>query len=466
MILLDCCAGAASATFPTGKSITETISASSWDAIAPDPGRYSFTNALIEVLEEWRQRTFSAAMLHAEILARLKHPRPILINGKHFEARSTPVHFMMTSNHKAPSIEICRLVPSSCQPSLLSSELSSWHRSSDSFAIAERSRLGQYSADGHIPYASEPNDDEPHVLISLALEGDQRLEFGAWETWLADFPALAKYVKIQGVFKSHSSLLLLSLPVMVWDFLPDDPACSFVAFIRSNNLLQSPKTSSSPSDSHVPATNEVLQSSARQNDDEPHLPRPTHEPTKNINTVGGDASGTSAKRSLPTASGPYQEQPADSTVPLQAEAWGASGPEQPPPDFLSTPGLSTPGPSTRPVTPASVLRNVVSTASLGTPGTVERPQPAPRALSAAASHGLPTTSDGIARTAIINRSRSKNPVSLSNRDVPEAQPMAPHVVRHLEDYFQRDPDPNVAVLGQLALRHGAEMTDVKVSDRR
>ena len=84
LILLDCCAGAASATFPNGSSITETISASSWDAIAPDPGRYSFTNALIEVLQEWKHRTYSVAMLHAEVLARLKHPRPVLLNGKHF----------------------------------------------------------------------------------------------------------------------------------------------------------------------------------------------------------------------------------------------------------------------------------------------------------------------------------------------------------------------------------------------
>ncbi len=58
------------------------------------------------------------------------------------------------------------------------------------------------------------------------------------EQWLANFPALAKHVKIKGVFHgSHSTLLLLSLPVMVWDLLPDDPAYSFVAFIRSNNLL-------------------------------------------------------------------------------------------------------------------------------------------------------------------------------------------------------------------------------------
>lgn len=226
LILLDCCAGAASATFPNGKSITETISASSWDAIAPDPGRYSFTNALIEVLSEWRFKTFSAAMLHAEVLARLKHPRPVLINGKRLEARSTPVHFMMTSDHRAPSIEMTRLLPADrCPPS----------PPRDHSPLNEPV-LGRGPPDGAC--CTEPNEDKPHVMISLALEDDQRLDLNAWEQWLASFPALAKYVKVQGVFKSHSTLLLLSMPVTLWDLLPDDQACSFVAFIRSNNLIR------------------------------------------------------------------------------------------------------------------------------------------------------------------------------------------------------------------------------------
>ncbi|KAI0481219.1 hypothetical protein GGR56DRAFT_310306 [Xylariaceae sp. FL0804] len=225
LILLDCCAGAASATFPSGNSITETISASSWDAIAPDPGRYSFTNALIEVLQVWKRRTFSAAMLHAEVLARLKHPRPVLINGKHFEARSTPVHFMMTANHKIPSIEMSRVVPTEARPP---SPSNSSFDLSPSFGRS----VGPQDIVG-----SEPNEDVPHVMVSLALESDQRLNINDWETWLASIPALAKYVKVQGVFKSHSTLLLLSLPVMVWDLLPENPACNFVAFIRSNNLV-------------------------------------------------------------------------------------------------------------------------------------------------------------------------------------------------------------------------------------
>ncbi|KAI0969412.1 hypothetical protein F4678DRAFT_173756 [Xylaria arbuscula] len=230
LILLDCCAGAASAAFPTGSSITETISASSWDAIAPSPGRYSFTSTLLEVLQEWKRKTYSVAMLHAEILARLKHPRPERRNGNNIEARTTPVHFMMTANHKAPSIELCR-IPTDVLPPTLLSRASSEH---SSFVVDGRASTEEI-------IGSEPNESVPHVMVSLALEDDQNLNVEDWEHWLASVPALAKYVQVQGVFKSHSTLLLLSLPVMVWDMLPDHQACNFIAFIRSNNLVAQKK---------------------------------------------------------------------------------------------------------------------------------------------------------------------------------------------------------------------------------
>lgn len=164
-------------------------------------------------------------MLHAEILARLKHPRPERRGGNRFEARTTPVHFMMTSNHRAPSIELCRVAGDIKPLSLPSSSTRGRNSFVEGYAGAE-DIIG-----------SEPNESVPHVMISLALEEDQNLNIDDWERWLATIPALAKYVRVQGVFKSHSTLLLLSLPVMVWDMLPDNRACNFIAFIRSNNLV-------------------------------------------------------------------------------------------------------------------------------------------------------------------------------------------------------------------------------------
>ena len=73
----------------------------------------------------------------------------------------------------------------------------------------------------------------PHVLISLALEEEQPLDFEQCRRWLQDFPALAKFAKVQGVYRSNSTLLIISLPVVIWDWILDDLACSFLGHVHS-----------------------------------------------------------------------------------------------------------------------------------------------------------------------------------------------------------------------------------------
>ncbi|KAL8947718.1 MAG: hypothetical protein Q9183_007756, partial [Haloplaca sp. 2 TL-2023] len=77
----------------------------------------------------------------------------------------------------------------------------------------------------------------PQVLISVAIKGEQMLNTTDWLDWLKNLPAVAKSVRIQGVYKSDSTLLLLILPVALWDVMPDDPAVSFIAFVRTTNLI-------------------------------------------------------------------------------------------------------------------------------------------------------------------------------------------------------------------------------------
>lgn len=460
MILLDCCAGAASATFPTGKSITETISASSWDAIAPDPGRYSFTNALIEVLEEWRQRTFSAAMLHAEILARLKHPRPILINGKHFEARSTPVHFMMTSNHRAPSIELCRLVPRTRIPSSPPIESAAyWSHPTLPRMIEGRNPVEQIPPlpDYGIPATSEPNEDEPHVLISLALEDDQRLDLNDWESWLGAFPAIAKYVKVQGVFKSHSTMLLLSLPVMVWDFLPDDPACSFVAFIRSNNLINAQKPAREPEPS-VPVTEQVPVAEPVRDDAESYLSGTTYGPSESLNMARHLAATASLHRTHSSAAAPYPQ--INHRLPPRIGSSAGNRFDSPAPDAYPSSGSSS---RPRPQPSVTSLRNVASTISLRT---MDRRYHNSLGLNAGGGGDFPAPSEGISRTMILNQTRtSKKSLFQPDQEVPRGQQMAPHVVGRLEDYFHKDPEPSVAIIEHLASNLGVETADLHVSSQ-
>jgi hypothetical protein len=78
----------------------------------------------------------------------------------------------------------------------------------------------------------------PHVIMSVALEEDQLLDLDRFQNWMRTFPALAKYAKIEGVYHSHSTLVLVSVPVIVWNMLPENPAYNFVGYARSTNLME------------------------------------------------------------------------------------------------------------------------------------------------------------------------------------------------------------------------------------
>lgn len=429
LILLDCCAGAASATFPNGNSITETISASSWDAIAPDPGRYSFTNALIEVLSEWSNRTFSAAMLHAEILARLKHPRPIMINGKHFEARSTPVHFMMTSNHKAPSIEFSKIIPESRLPPSPPSDLPA------PILDAPPAPVNDVPIGGEEKELAGPTIDEPHVMISLALEDDQRLDLNAWEEWLRNFPALAKHVKVQGVFRSHSTLLLLSLPVMVWDLLPEDPACSFVAFIRSNNLLRQQKPAATDEvDVSLRTTNEDSNREMVVSDDD--------------DDGGEDDDGAESDVESETETEMGTERgDADSIF---------SGTTCSPNEDGSIFGRDPPSPLVRHRSQSTIRSVMLQDESRRR---VARPQ-----------QGFPSSSS--ARPSLSRPSQSSIHGQASRRralgteqdlDLPGGVHFTQRVVEYLDEYFQQEPRPDASVIHFLASNLNIQPKEVHVS---
>ncbi|KAG6081468.1 hypothetical protein E4U16_007414 [Claviceps sp. LM84 group G4] len=436
LILLDCCAGAASATFPNGNSVTETISASSWDAIAPDPGRYSFTNALIEVLQEWRMRTFSAAMLHAEVLARLKHPRPININGKQFEARSTPVHFMMTANHKAPSIELSRLV------SLEKSSESARHHETGPTLLTGRATESGNDPISNSLVSEGPNEDTPHVMISLALEDDQQLDISAWEQWLTAFPSMAKYVKVQGVFRSHSTLMLVSLPVMVWDLLPDDPAISFVAFIRSNNLAAQSKQM--PQGLIVPISSSYQPSIVMDSFDERSVDSALSETSfaaTEISSLHQQQQQQQQRHSRLTSSRGNDSRQNATCVPSS----GA-------PPFCQ-PAIVPETSASRPTT-SSAMNNDRPVPSISSPTFCEssRRQNTPTApeIGAVASGQMTITQQQAMRHTILGD------------NVPDPKKFSPHVERRLENYYQNDPTPSDAHSVFIASNLGIELHHLEV----
>lgn len=76
------------------------------------------------------------------------------------------------------------------------------------------------------------------VLITVNVLDDSPTNLEEWKAWLSHYiPSDVSDIQVEGVWKKGSSLVLLSLPVSIWDMLVDDPAYSFVGYVVSPNLL-------------------------------------------------------------------------------------------------------------------------------------------------------------------------------------------------------------------------------------
>ncbi|CAG7566476.1 unnamed protein product [Fusarium equiseti] len=239
LLLLDCCAAASAAPLTERTNyMMETIAACGFETWTSLPGAQSFTHTLIEVLKEWAsQLPFSAAMLHSEILTRLKHAPPERSSqGVPIEARRTPTYIVSTSNPLAASITLGRRMLEEEESSSVSSSRAIPDPSLENFTDRMQSDncfpipvLLATDAKGHRM--------APHVLLTVSLEEDQVFDATSCGRWLKQFPLLAKHVSVEAVYRSYSTLLVMSVPVVVWDLLPEHPATQFVGYVRTRNLL-------------------------------------------------------------------------------------------------------------------------------------------------------------------------------------------------------------------------------------
>jgi hypothetical protein len=268
------------------------------------------------------------------------------------------------------------------------------------------------------PFPSEPTEDTPHVMISLALEEDQRLDINAWEQWLNAFPAMAKYVKIQGVFKSHSTLVLVSMPVMIWDLLPEDPATSFVAFIRSNNIAAQ-KSQPTPIATPVPAARFKSETM--------------------VPDTASYISGVSGTTFAPTEASRFGSQFRESF------------------SFSSSRGAKSSRnavPSSQPATPQPALSSSPSNRQqLSFPRSASSAASLPPIYSGSSSF---STSPVISRQMILNQQQSQRRTTYGGADVPEPQSFSAHVEKRLEEYYQNEPLPNDGESAFLASNLGIE----------
>ena len=254
LILLDSCASAGSSggskQLETQEGgTTELLAACGFETGAPGPGPHSFTNALIKELRDMSTLDFPFAvtMLHQRIVARLVDYSPqyssvvpfasVLGSGQPPpERRATPVYISLGRDFRQKSIPLRSFhsTHTSGSPSTASSCSTEQSKAADTddsqrdrTASAIKRLLGDNTA--------------PKVLLAINLHGEhwQNVEH-AFVDWLKDMPILAASINIEAVFHGLSTMILLSMPIAIWDLFPEHPSCSFVGFVQSSNLLPLP----------------------------------------------------------------------------------------------------------------------------------------------------------------------------------------------------------------------------------
>ena len=251
LILLDCCAAASSAT-GNGTGITEIIAACGFEAWAPGVGQHSFTRSLIDELKYLhRTSPFSSSLLHNKVLARVKYWKPRYDeSARHREMRKTPIYIVISNETRPRSIElepraprlltvpvdtITEIKTTSSGSSLRGSAFSSLSLSADATSTSGPASEASYSSVNEV--WPDNKFECPKVVISVALEEEQWLSAPQWSDWMRSIPGFVRYANVEGIYKSDSTLLLVSIPIAVWNLIPSSPAISFIGFSGSPNLL-------------------------------------------------------------------------------------------------------------------------------------------------------------------------------------------------------------------------------------
>jgi hypothetical protein len=101
--------------------------------------------------------------------------------------------------------------------------------------------ISTFSGSGASPAISMSELPEyPRLLFSIRIREDikpNQLSTGLLADWLATIPLDTKSVRIEAGFASDSTLLMVSLPVAMLGYLPDNPAITMLGVTRSTNLL-------------------------------------------------------------------------------------------------------------------------------------------------------------------------------------------------------------------------------------
>lgn len=225
LIILDCCFAANAARDTAEGSTKEILAACGRENPTLGVCDRSFTSVLVEELQAFGTTPFTVAMLHSRLVT------------MRWRLAFTPIYALLSENGGS-SIAISP-IPQTSLSSI--AELDCVKESStDPYNNSTVELEGTVPENSTLSSALRYQSSDTRVLLSIAVAQEAELDLAQWTTWLGTatpWDILRVDVQIQGVYKSHSTLVLVSVPIIAWNLLVERPAYKFIGFVRSQNLL-------------------------------------------------------------------------------------------------------------------------------------------------------------------------------------------------------------------------------------
>ncbi|KAL8655282.1 MAG: hypothetical protein Q9210_000985 [Variospora velana] len=227
VIILDCCYAANAARDTAVGTTKELLAACGRENPTTGVGVRSFTSALIEELQAFGTAPFTIAMLHGRLVT------------MRWRLAFTPIYALL-SEHGGHSVQLSPLplaLPLLTEPAQLQPVPGSFDGSPNSANLSPTLE-SPYSTSSQ--QSSSETAVDTRVLLAVSIAGDATLDVSQWKQWLvsqAPLEITSVDVKVEGVFQSHSTMLVTSIPIRAWDGLPERAAYRFIGFVKSENRI-------------------------------------------------------------------------------------------------------------------------------------------------------------------------------------------------------------------------------------
>lgn len=233
LLLLDTC-GSQNAPPTISKSSKEVIAAYGLEQSSRKPGSRSFTATLTDSLVRLSTtvRPFTVQQLYQDVLAwrheEASRAQPVAASGtpKPMADRPRlPVYFTLTSG-RGQGLSLAPLPPKSA-----SNDDRQQNGEEDGPKLKQEEPLVGLGTDVDLTF------DEARVLVCTTFVGDASPDMGFFKQWLHNTPPLASKIAVEGIFIGPPTMLLISMPQLIWSVVQHDKVCCFLGYINSHNMV-------------------------------------------------------------------------------------------------------------------------------------------------------------------------------------------------------------------------------------